>query len=122
MFEQASKLKLRFKVSNGLVSTEDLWDLPLVGLDDIARKLYKELNDTEVSFIDDTTDANKLIELKFNIVKHIIDIKKAAKLAVQEQKANAARKAQLMQIIESKQNAQLLDMSIDDLRKELESL
>ncbi len=31
MFEEASKLKLRFETTRGLVAVEDLWDIPLIG-------------------------------------------------------------------------------------------
>ena len=47
IFEQASRNKLRFDTNiKGVISTEDLWDLPLtsdtgrVNLDDIAKALY----------------------------------------------------------------------------------
>ena len=49
MFEKASRLKLRFSTSIGMLSAEDLWDLPLssrngtANLDDVARNLDVDL-------------------------------------------------------------------------------
>ena len=58
MFEKATRRKLRFTSAAGLLSTEDLWDLPLTSatgkanLDDIAKALNRRLKDAEeVSFV-----------------------------------------------------------------------
>ena len=38
IFEKASKQKLRFVTSKGMISSEDLWDMSLQSLDIIAKK------------------------------------------------------------------------------------
>ena len=55
MFEQASRLKLRFKVEgiNGNLSTEDLWDLNINQVDTLAVALKRELNAETESFLQD---------------------------------------------------------------------
>ena len=51
MFEKATQEKYRFETTKGLVNTEDLWDLPLVGgnccLDDIAKDLNRDVKENE---------------------------------------------------------------------------
>ena len=42
-FEKASKLKLRFSTNRGELSIEDLWDLSLESLDQIAVAIDKAL-------------------------------------------------------------------------------
>ena len=45
IFKQAAKQKLRFKTSQGLVTTEDLWDMPLLSktkpLSELAFKPHR---------------------------------------------------------------------------------
>lgn len=58
-FEIASRLKLRFETAVGMISTEDLWTLPLtsnskVSLDSLAVSLNKELKGSEESFVTST--------------------------------------------------------------------
>jgi hypothetical protein len=83
LFEQASRMKLRISTTSGNLSVEDLWDLPLtsrtnkLNLDDIARSLHQELkSQDDVSFVTEKTSPKQsLLQLQFDIVKHIIDVK-----------------------------------------------
>ena len=76
MFEKASRMKLRYQTNRGVISVEDLWDLSLESLDAIAISLNKKLKESQTeSFIKTKTKDTTELELKFNIVKHNIDIK-----------------------------------------------
>lgn len=78
IFEKASRIKLVIKASNGVLKVEDLWDLSLEALDAIAKSLNKQIKDgTEESYIKAKTETNTLLQLRFDIVKHIIDVKLA---------------------------------------------
>ena len=83
MFEKASRLKLRFDTPKGMITTEDVWDLPLTSrngasLDNLAKDLNRTIKETEEeSFVADKSARNTVLELKFDIVKHIIEVKKA---------------------------------------------
>ena len=79
IFEKAAREKLRFSTVNGLISVEDLWDLPLEGkrlnLDSIAIELNKQLQDeSNQSFVAKKTAGNEATVLRFEIVKHIISV------------------------------------------------
>ena len=121
MFEQATRLKLRFKSNNGNISTEDLWDLPLSQLDDIAKGLRKELRDTEDSFIEEKK-SNATLELRFEVVKHVITTKLAERDAKAKAKEVAARRQVLLEALEGKQQEALKNMSVEDIQKELATL
>ncbi len=127
MFELASRKALRFNSPKGLLTVEDLWQLPLssankTNLDDIARGLHTALKTEIVSFVTKTDIADEDTKLAFNIVKHIIDVR----LAENEAKRNATerneKRQQLLGLIAQKENEQLAGQSLDDLRKMVESL
>lgn len=67
---------------------------------------------------EDTTE----LELKFNIVKHIIDVKVAELEARKDAAEKRAKKQKLMELISKKQDAELEGKSVDELMKELEAL
>ena len=89
LFEQASRQKLRFKV-NGLVSVEDLWDLSLAQLDTLAKDLRRQSRETEESFIEEKK-SDSTLELRFEIVKHIITTRLAERQARADAKDREAK-------------------------------
>lgn len=121
LFEQATRNKLRFASSKGLLSTEDLWTLTLEQLNIIAVELNKELKETEISFIN-STKANELLQLKFDVVKFIIDVKLAEKEEKKLKAERLAKKNQLLELINNKENEKLQSLSLDELKKQLEQL
>jgi hypothetical protein len=130
MFEKATRQKLRFASSVGLLSAEDLWDLPLTAgfkkpnLDHLARGIYNDLKGKEeVSFVETRPDPEKAeLELKLKIVKHIISVKLDEKKKAEEASANAVRKQKLLAALEQKQEGALANMSEEDLKAELAKL
>lgn len=125
----ASRLKLRFETPNGLIGTEDLWDLPLTSgrsnranLDDIAKALFTQLKETSISFVVKEQKSNDVTQLKFDIVKSVIDTMIAEKDAAAIKTANREKKQQILAIIAQKQNENLAGSSLEDLLKMVEAL
>ena len=121
LFATATRNKVRFSTVKGLLSTEDLWTLTLEQLDVIAKELNKELKETEVSFIS-STKTNEILQLKFDIVKFIIYVKLAEKEEKKLKAEKLAKKNQLLELINNKENEKLQSLSLDELKKQLEQL
>lgn len=121
IFEKATRTKLKFKAANGVISTEDLWDLSLAQLDNIAKGLRKELRDEDDSFIDDKK-ANTQLELKFEIVKHIITTRLEERDAQNTSREKAAKKQQLLEVLEQRRAASLQNLTEAEILKELADL
>jgi imidazolonepropionase-like amidohydrolase len=131
IFEQASKNKTRFATNTiGELTVEQLWDLPLtargsqIDLDKVAKIVNAALKaETEESFVVTRANAAQAsLELKMDIVKHIIAVKMAEKAAASEKAANATRRAKLMDILEQKRDESLLAMTPEEIQKELAEL
>lgn len=121
LFATATRNKVRFSTVKGVLSTEDLWTLTLEQLNTIAVELNKELKETEISFIN-STKTNDLLQLKFSIIKFIIDFKLAEKEDKKQQAEKIAKKQQLLELINNKENEKLQSLSLDELKKQLEQL
>lgn len=129
MFEQATRRKIRFDSPKGQLSVEDLWDLPLTSsvnrpnLDDIARGLYLQLKSgADVSFVNEAQKSDPTIQFKFDLVKHVIDVKLAENAAAAAASANREKKQQLLAILAQKENEALAGKSIDELRAAIAAL
>ena len=123
IFETASKIKLRISTGRGLLSVEDLWDLSLESLDTIAISVNKELKaNQEESFIGKKTKANDILELKLEILKHIITVKLAEKQAKAQRAERNAKLAQLRELAISKQNEALAGSSLEEINNMIAEL
>ena len=120
LFEAASREKLRFKVSNGVVSAEDLWEYSLTTLDDIGMNIQKKLKETSgESLIPTRTTVDKTDVLRLEIIKHIITVKLIENERKKAAKERAEKRAELKELIGKKiRNAQE-EKSIDELEREL---
>jgi len=129
MFEKAIRAKLRFVSAKGPLTIEDLWDLPLTSttgkpnLDDIAKGLYRQLKSgDDVSFVHVAQKSDATVQLSFDIVKHIIDVRIAENEYVRQSRVRAEKRQQLMEAIERKEQGALEQTSLEDLRKMLDTL
>lgn len=126
MFEQASRQHLRFDSPKGLLSVDDLWDLPLTSggtLDLIAKALHKQLeNNDDISFVKPVVSSNSKIQLKFDIVKYVIETRIAERDANTLAAARAEQKQKILGILARKQDGKLEEMSAEDLQKMADSM
>lgn len=124
IFEKAAKHKVRFDSDRGQLTVEQLFDLGLVALDGIARAINKELKEvSEGSFINITPDTRgNSLQLKLDILKHVIEDKMAAQAEIEKKLARTAKRKLLLEALENKENEDLKNMSKDDILKQLEEL
>lgn len=129
IFEQASQQKLRFPSVKGELTTEQLWDLPLQSknqfdLDTVAKTVNNELkNVTEESFVATTTSpAKTILELKFEIVKHVIAVRIATNAAARDQAARKAEKDKLIGILADKQDEALKGLTPEEIQTRIAAL
>jgi hypothetical protein len=126
MYKKAAQLKLRFPSKRGLITTEDLFDLPLrgeVSLDSVAKAVNRLLKETEEeSFVDVKSSATEVHELQMEIVKDAIATKKAEIEAKENAQSVRAEKNKLLDLLAKKQDAALESLSEDELKKRLEEL
>jgi len=119
-FKKASKEKLRFVTSKGIISVEQLWDLSMTKLSTIIRNLKKEMNkdnDDELSFLDDTsTPVDKTIELRYNVAKEVYMELKAERDAIKTERAVKEHNEKIMELIAKKQDEDLGSKSVDELK------
>jgi len=130
LFERATRLKLRFTTEYGMVSVEDLWDLPLAttrprttSLDDVAKALRRELRDTEEeSFVVAAKKGDDRLALSFEVVKHIIAVRLAEAEAAKTARQRAEKKQQLLGVLARKQDAALENMTEAEIKAAIEEL
>lgn len=117
MYKEALQKKLRFKTNKGMISTEDLFDLSLQNLDTLARMLDKKISEApKKSFIEELPAEENDDELRFSIVKDVINIKlKARKDNIDKAQINARNK-RIAEIIAKKEDEALENKSIEELR------
>lgn len=118
-FERATKSKLRFTTSQGRIfSVEDLWELPLASLDDIAKGLHKALEDnTPVSFIGEKVKADTKQQLRFDVVKRVIEVRLADAKRAEKAAKTRERNQRIMELIAQKDDEALAGKSKKELKK-----
>lgn len=122
MFIKASREKMRFPYK-GLVTVEDLWDLPVTELD----KIYKSLNTKakqvqEESLLEVKTSKDEELTAQIEIIKYIVSVKLEEKKAAEMAKERKEQKQKIMSILASKQDEALQGKSIEELEKMLDEL
>jgi translation initiation factor 2B subunit (eIF-2B alpha/beta/delta family) len=132
IYKEASKLNLLIASVIGHLTVNDLWSLPLkttrpnqASLNDIAISLNRELKSAdEENFVDDepTNSADKETKLAFEIVKDIIETKKAENKAERDKAEKAQKKQVLLQLLQEKQHDDLKSKSAEELKEMLEAL
>lgn len=135
MFAQASRLGLKFQGSQGTISVEDLWNLPIshanpnkASLESIGLALHQQIESQKGSgtifAASSLTKAQarerKILQLKFDIVKFIGETLLREQAARDKAAETRAKNNRIMELIEQKKEKELEGKSIEELRGLLE--
>jgi hypothetical protein len=122
MYKEALQKKLRFKTNKGMITTEDLFDLSLQNLNTLAIMLDKKISEApKKSFIEELPAEENDDELRFSIVKDVINVKlKARKDNIDKAQADAQKK-RILEILAKRNDEELEKKSTEELRAMLQN-
>jgi hypothetical protein len=129
IFEKATREKFRYPSTKGLLTTEQLWELPLTAksgfsLDDVAKAVNAELKaiDTESLVGTATNQAQATVETKVGGVKHVIAFRLAEDQAAKAAAAKKLEKEKLIAVLGRKQDAVLENLTEAELLARINNL
>lgn len=115
VFEVASRKKYRFPFK-GMIGTEDLWDLTMKGLDEVFKNLNKDKKQSsEESLMEENKEDHDLLN-KIAIVRYVYNYKQQEQTERILAREKKQRDQQIMNIIAKKENAEMENKSIEELK------
>lgn len=121
IFEVATRKKYRYPYK-GMITTEDLWDLPLTALDSIYKTLNKQAKQSQEESLLSTSATNETLENQIAIIKYIVATKQQEQVDRLKEKERAEQKQKIMEILADKQDETLKGKSVEELQKMLEEM
>lgn len=126
---KAARSKFRFNSSKGLLTFEQLWDVPLTNktspfsLDNIAKEIYKDVKEgEEISFVVNRSVKSTEASDRLELVKYVISVRKDELQAREDQLKKQEEKKKIMEILERKKDASLENLSEEQLMSRLQLL
>ncbi len=131
LFIKAARKKWRFPSKRGDLSVEQLWDFPLLG---VGAQAGSDLNtvaialDDEIgalgrrSFVQQANPEKAELEQKLDLVKFIIDTKKAEAANAEKRAHKAEERRKIMAALSEKNDAELRGASKEELLRRLDAL
>lgn len=126
MYKRAVKSQVRFESSRGVLTTEQLFQVPLSGefsLDNLAKAVNRNLKEIEEeSFVSAPSEEKDLLQFKLDILKDVISERIKDSEIKSERIAKNDMKQKLKSLLAEKKDAALSDLSEEDILKRLEEL
>ena len=133
IFETATRKKLRFASGKGDLTVEQLWDLPLIitsptrdvkaDLDSVGQIILSDLKRLGESSLVKTSPDPRVadLEVKLEIVKHIIAAKQAEDADQVRRAAQRNERRRLVEALADKENDEIKNLSKEEILKRLEA-
>lgn len=121
MYKEVSKQKLRFSTNKGNLTVEQLWDLSIQDLDNLAVSLQEDYESSgKKSFVLKKSAKDKTTKLKFDVVLDILTTKvEEAEIAANKLERKEKNK-KILELIAEKQDEGLKKKSIKELEAMLD--
>lgn len=119
IFGKAVHQKLRFESQRGLLSTEDLFDLPMTGpvsLNSVAIAASRAIEEVGgENFVSSAAPVSPALKLRLKIVKAVIAERQALAAKRLEREKKAKQKDLILDLINEKDNEELRGKSREEL-------
>lgn len=119
MYKKASREKLRFSSPKGTLSVEQLWTLNLSTLSLMIKDQLEVVkvkgSNGELSFLE-MDNIDPIEQLKFDILKDVYLTLKNEAEAAKNEAEDRLKKQKILQLIAVKQDQELMNKSIDELK------
>lgn len=130
MYKFAAQNRLRFESTRGLLTVEQLFDLPLKAdsgfdLDSVAKTINAALKSvSQESFVEETATSpeKRRPEMAFEVVKHVIKTKQDESKARENRMQRAAQRRKILDAMAAQQDHALTAASMEDLEKQLPAI
>lgn len=123
LFEIATKEAWRFSNKNGREFTvEDLWRASEATIDDVYNTLQEQLAASATKSLTKRSTADTSIQNKIDLIDYVWNAREKDKEAKKTDAQNAVVKARLKELIAKKREDSMLELSIEDLEKQLAAL
>ena len=129
-FETVIRNRVRFETPKGLLTVEDLFDLPLTSttgkanLDDIAKALFVKVRDGSgiVSFVEDVPAEKSADAMRLDVVKYVIAVRKGDNRKALDAVERKAKRERIMAFIAERKDAEMKGKSLEELDAMLKEL
>lgn len=122
LIEQAVLRKLRFATPKCPMSVEDIFDLPLtdpsygLSLDNLAKIANRALKQIEEeSFVEAPTKTNSDAQLRLDILKYVISLKKDAINVANDRELKRQKRVKIIAAIARQKDDKLNNSGLDEL-------
>jgi len=116
IYKKAAQNRLRFTTNKGTLTAEQLFDLSLTDLDNLAVSLEASYEESKgKSFIKKRTVKDANIKLQFDIVLDVLETKVAENEAALEAKETKEHNQKILTLISEKKDGELKGKSIKQL-------
>lgn len=118
MFDKATRMKLCFESNKGLLSVEQVWDLSLTALNEMAKGLSRQVKAAETDeedFIGTKSNVDSELQLRFDVVKHIIGVKLKERDDSRDAAERKANNQIILELIQRKKQQELESKSVEEL-------
>ncbi len=123
MFEKATRMKLRIATGKGNLSVEDLWDLNLAQLNEVAKGLNRRVKELgEEDFLKVEKKEETVTRFSFDIVLHILNTKKKEAEEAVSLKAKKEERQKLLDALAAKKEAGIANLSEEEIKAKLAEL
>lgn len=125
IFELAARGKIRFASKRfASLTVEDLFDLNLRELDDIAKGINRSINsEKEESFLSENKNpVQKDLQLRLEILKYVINVLETEQKARMEAASKAAKRQKLIDSLAQAEDRENAQKTPEQIRAELAAL